>query len=303
MPGWTPPHRTLRDVMVDAERRLAGAGVTTPRVDAELLLSHVLGIPRGRIFLSDPIDPSDQVRFETLIARRAARVPLQHLVGVAPFRYLTLEVGPGVFVPRPETETVAEYAIRALRENAEERLAVDLCTGSAAIALALATEVPGSIVHAVEREDSAVEWARRNVDAQHHMLADVNSQLVLHHADATTVHEHLLANLNGRVDVVVTNPPYIPTSAVPRDPEVREFDPPAALYGGPDGLDVVRALAQVAWSLLRAGGVLVVEHSDQQGESAGEHGVPHVLRAAGFMEVTDHIDLTGRDRLTTGTRP
>jgi release factor glutamine methyltransferase len=303
MPGWTPPQRTLRDVMVDAERRLAGAGVTTPRVDAELLLSHTLGIPRGRLFLSDPIDPADQVRFETLIARRASRVPLQHLVGEAPFRHLTLEVGPGVFIPRPETETVAEYAIQALRDTAQERCAVDLCTGSGAIALAIATEVPGSIVHAVEREEAAYTWARRNVDRLHDSVVSVNSQVVLHHADATTVHEHLLANLNGRVDVVVSNPPYIPSQAVPRDPEVREFDPPAALYAGADGLDVVRGLALVAMSLLRSGGRLVVEHSDQQGDSAGEQGVPHVLRTAGFEMVEDHVDLTGRDRLTTAVRP
>ena len=303
MPGWEPPQRTLRDVLVDAERRLAAAGVATPRVDAELLLSHTLGITRGRIIMSDPIDPTDQVRFESLIAKRAARVPLQHLVGEAPFRHLILEVGPGVFIPRPETETVAEYAIRALREQVDERLAVDLCTGSGAIALALATEVPGSIVHAVEHEEDAHTWARRNVDRHHESVASVNSQVVLHHADATTVHEHLLAQLNGRVDVVVTNPPYIPTNAVPRDPEVREFDPPAALYGGSDGLDVVRQLVQVAWSLLRSGGVLVIEHSDQQGESAGEHGVPQVVRDAGFIAVADHVDLTGRDRLTTANRP
>jgi len=303
MPVWTQPQRTLRDALVDAERRLAGAGVETPRVDAELLLSYVLEIPRGRLFLSDPIDQGDQVRFETLIARRASRVPLQHLVGEAPFRHLVLAVGSGVFVPRPETESVAEFAIRALRDNAEERLAVDLCTGSGAIALALATEVPGSIVHAVEREDAAVAWTRRNIDALHSDVMAANSQVVLHHCDATTVHEHALANLNGRVDVVVTNPPYIPIAAVPRDPEVREFDPPAALYGGPDGLDVVRGLVEAAWSLLRPGGVLVIEHSDQQGELAGEHGVPHVVRAFGFVEVDDHVDLAGRDRVTTARRP
>ena len=303
MPAWTPPQRTFRDALVDAERRLAGAGVSTPRVDAELLLSYVMEIPRGRLFLSDPIDPGDQVRFETFIARRASRVPLLHLVGEAPFRHLTLEVGPGVFVPRPETETVAEFAIRALRENTDGRLAVDLCTGSGAIALAMATEVPGSIVHAVEREDAAVVWTRRNIDALHDELVAANSQVVLHHSDATTVHEHLLANLNGRVDVVVTNPPYVPTAAVPRDPEVREFDPPAALYGGADGLDVVRGLLGVAWSLLRPGGSLIIEHSDQQGEQAGEHGVPHVVRASGFVDVADHVDLAGRDRVTTARRP
>ena len=149
----------------------------------------------------------------------------------------------------------------------------------------------------------AYDWARRNLDRHHAGVAAVNSEVVLHHADATIVHEHLLAHLNGQVDVVVTNPPYIPTNAVPRDPEVREFDPPAALYGGADGLAVVRELVQVAWSLLHSGGVLVIEHSDQQGESAGENGVPHVVRTAGFAAVEDHVDLAGRDRLTTAQRP
>jgi release factor glutamine methyltransferase len=301
--GWTPPARTLRDVLIDAERRLDRAGVPTPRVDAELLLAHVLGVPRGRIFLSDPVDPSDAVRFEALLVRRAARVPLQHLVGEAPFRHLVLEVGRGVFVPRPETETVAELAIRALTDHHEERLAVDLCTGTGALALALATEVPGSVVHAVELEGPAVGWAERNVAKYADAVAAVGSQVVLHHGDATTAHLGPLAGLVGRVDVVVSNPPYIPDDAVPRDPEVREYDPPRALYGGHDGLEVVRGLAEAAAALLRPGGVLVVEHGDHQGEQAGEAGVPHVLREHGaFTDVVDLPDLGGRDRTTTARR-
>ena len=303
MAAWTPPHRTLRDVLIDAERRLDRAGVPTPRVDAELLLAHVLGVPRGRIFLSDPVDPADAVRFEALLVRRAARVPLQHLVGEAPFRHLVLEVGRGVFVPRPETEGVAELAIRALTEHHEERLAVDLCTGSGALALALATEVPHSVVYAVELEDAAYGWARRNVERYADAIAAAGSRLELHHGDATTAHLGALASLVGRVDVVVSNPPYIPDDAVPRDPEVREYDPPRALYGGHDGLDVVRGLATAAAALLRPGGVVVIEHGDEQGESAGEAGVPHVLREHGaFTDVVDLPDLGGRDRTTTARR-
>ena len=303
MTSWTPPVRRLRDVLVDGERRLARAGVPTPRVDAELLLAHVLGVPRGRMFLSDPIDSAVATRFEGLLARRAARVPLQHLVGEAPFRHLVLAVGQGVFVPRPETEAVAELAVRALTADAEERLAVDLCTGSGAIALALATEVPGSVVHAVELDDAAHAWAARNVEAYAERVAAVGSRLVLHHADATTAHLGPLAALVGRVDVVVSNPPYIPDGAVPRDPEVRDYDPPRALFGGPDGLDVVRGLAVAAAALLRPGGLLVLEHGDEQGERAGEAGVPHVLREHGaFTDVTDHLDLAGRDRATTAVR-
>ncbi len=300
--AWTPPQRTLRDVLVDAERRLAAAEVPTPRNDAELMLAHVLGVPRGRMFLSDPVDPADVVRFESMLIRRTARVPLQHLVGEAPFRHLVLQVGRGVFVPRPETESVAELAIRALRSDAQERLAVDLCTGSGALALALATEVPHTVVYGVELEEAAFGWALRNAEANAEAVQAAGSELHLHHADATTAHEGVLAALRGRVDVVVTNPPYIPDSAVPREPEVREYDPPRALYGGADGLDVVRGIAVSAAALLRPGGVLVVEHSDAQGEGGGEAGVPFVLREHGFLHVQDHVDLAGRDRVTTAVR-
>ena len=303
MSGWAPPVRTLRDVLVDGERRLARAEVPTPRVDAELMLAHVLGVPRGRMFLSDPIDPADATRFEALLVRRCARVPLQHLLGEAPFRHLTLEVGRGVFVPRPETEGAVELAIRALSADAKERLAVDLCTGSGAIALAIATEVPHSIVHAVEIEAPAYDWAGRNVAAHADQLAAVGSQVLLHLGDATRSHLDALAPLVGRVDVVVSNPPYIPDDAVPRDPEVAQYDPPRALYGGHDGLDVVRGIAVAAAALLRPGGVLVVEHSDAQGETGGASGVPQVLREhGGYVEVVDHQDLAGRDRTTTAVR-
>jgi release factor glutamine methyltransferase len=303
MTAWTPPVRRLRDVLVDGERRLARAGVPSPRTDAELLLAHVLGVPRGRMFLSDEADRVVSMRFEALLVKRAARVPVQHLLGEAPFRHLVLEVGPGVFVPRPETETVAELAIRALRSDAEERLAVDLCTGSAAIALSLATEVPHSIVHAVELEQAAYDWAARNLVAHEAQLAAAGSKVVLHRGDATLAHEGPLAALVGRVDVVVSNPPYIPDDAVPREPEVRDYDPPRALFGGADGLDVVRGVAVAATALLRPGGTLLIEHGDQQGDRAGELGVPHVLRElGGFASVVDQPDLTGRDRVTIAVR-
>ena len=303
MTAWTPHVRTLRDVLVDGERRLARADVPSPRVDAELLLAHVLGVPRGRMFLSDPIDPTDAMRFEALLVKRSARVPVQHLLGEAPFRYLTLEVGRGVFVPRPETEGVAEVAIRALEADSQECLAVDLCTGSGAIALAIATEVPHSIVHAVELEESAFDWATRNLAAQQEAVSTAGSRVELHRGDATVAHLGPLASLVGRVDVVVSNPPYIPVAAVPREPEVRDYDPPRALYGGDDGLDVVRGVVEAAAALLRIGGTLVIEHSDQQGEAGGEHGVPFVVRQhGGFVEVVDQPDLAGRDRVTVARR-
>jgi len=300
---WKPTVRTLRDVLVDGERRLNKAGVPSPRVDAELLLAHALGVPRGRLFLSDPVDSSDAVRFETLLIRRLARVPLQHILGEAPFRHLVLQVGRGVFVPRPETEIVAEFVIAALGRDGGRRVVVDLCTGSGAIALAIATEVRGVVVHAVELETSAFEWAVRNAETYAAAIDAVGSQLVLHQGDATTTHLAALAGLLGTVDVIVSNPPYIPDDAVPRDPEVRDYDPPRALYGGHDGLDVVRGLATSAAALLRPGGLLLLEHGDAQGEGAGAAGVPHVLREIGaFVDVVDHPDLGGRDRMTSASR-
>ncbi len=304
MAGYTAPTRSIRDSLVDAERRLANANVPTPRVDAELLLAFVMDRPRGRLFMSDPIADDDRIRFESLVARRASRIPLQHLIGEAPFRHLVLAVGPGVFVPRPETETVAEYAIRTLKDlaGADERVVIDLCTGSGAIAIAIATEVPDTNVYAVEVDEVATSWAARNVATYADRISAARSVLTLHQADATTVHDGVLAHLRGCVDLIVTNPPYIPDKAVPRDPEVREHDPALALFGGPDGLDIVRAIAVSATALLRSGGLLVVEHSDEQGEGAGASGVPYVLREAGFLDVKDHKDLSGRDRITTARR-
>lgn len=295
-------NRPLRSVLVDAERRLTAAGVPSPRTDAELLLAHALGVPRTRLVLSDEVDQAVLVRYEALLVRRAARQPVQHLIGQAPFRYLTLAVGRGVFVPRPETEVVTEAAIRELRET-ENRLAVDLCSGSGAIGLSVAVEVPGSVVHLVERDPAAVEWLHRNVAVHADQLAGVGSQVAVHTADAGTVHQGALADLIGSVDVVACNPPYIPDAAVPREEEVRDYDPPGALYGGDDGLDVVRSVAAAAAALLRPGAHLVMEHGDQQGESAGELGVPAVLRATGhYDEVVDRVDLTGRDRYTVARR-
>jgi len=301
----------VRDVLVDAERRLQRAGVPSPGVDAAEIVAFVLGVQRSRLFLLDELHDDDKVRIEQLLAKRLSRVPLQHLLGTAAFRYLVLDVGPGVFIPRPETELVAEAGVRELCAGpGEPRIAVDLCSGSGAIALALATECPGSKVHAVEWDDAAVEWTRRNVMAHADEIARVNSAVTVHHADATTVAEEQapLAHLRGRVDVVVTNPPYIPDQMVPREPEVREHEPRAALYGGADGLDVVRGVAHTAALLLRPGGLLVVEHADVQGPDAGESGVPGVLSAAEFggvpayTDIVDRLDLNGLPRFTLARR-
>jgi len=275
--------------VASAAATLAAAGVASPRYDAEVLAAHVLGVVRGALPLAEQLDA---VAYEDLVAERARRVPLQHLVGTAAFRHLTLAVGPGVFVPRPETEVVVDAALAALAAGREpgprpEPVVVDLGTGSGAIALALASECPGSVVHAVEVDPLAAAWAQRNLDA--HPALDVR----LHLGDLATA----LPELDGGVDLVVSNPPYIPDGAsVER--EVAEHDPGLALWGGPDGLRVVRDVLTTARRLLRPGGALVMEHADAQGSS-----VPALVSSfGGFLDVADHPDLSGRARYVCARR-
>lgn len=300
--GWM----SLRDVLSDGQRRLMAAGVPNPETDTALLASHVMGVPRGRLFLHDRMPPEQRMAFEVLLTRRASRVPLQHLLGSAPFRTIEVSVGPGVFVPRPETELVAEAAIDALRAlPAAERVAVDLCTGSGAVALAMAIEVGSTQVTAVEIDPAAARWARTNVERHAETIAARASSVAIVEADATrcAVPGAALAGLGGAAAVVTMNPPYVPQGAVVRDPEVREHDPARALYGGVDGLDVIRGAIDTAARLLRPGGLVVIEHSDEQGESGGDHGVPALLRAdARWRDVEDHPDLARRPRFTTATR-
>lgn len=271
-------------------QQLADAGVPDPTVDAELLLGHVLGVSRGEVqaaaISGAGLSEDACERLDALIARRAAREPLQHLTGVAPFRQLELAVGPGVFVPRPETETVVQFAIDALLEMAAPSpIAIDLGTGSGAIALAMATEVPHARVHAVERSAEAHAWAARNA-------AGVEN-LTLVHGDLATAFEELV----GTVDVVISNPPYVPDDAIPRDPEVRLHDPAQALYGGADGLDIVRVISQRARRLLHSGGMLVLEHGELQGAA-----IRGILESDGWRAAATHQDLTRRDRATTALR-
>jgi len=274
----------LRATIAEAAVRLAAAGVASPRYDAEELAGHVLGVSRSELVLLERLRSSAAERYAELVEQRAARVPLQHLTGVAGFRRLELAVGPGVFVPRPETEVLVEWALSRLKPGA---LVVDLCAGSGAVALAIADEAPGVTVHAVEREEYALAWARRNVEA-------TGLPVTLHCGDVAD--PAVLAPLAGIVDLVTANPPYIPVGATV-EPEVAEHDPPAALWGGRDGLDVVRAVERAAARLLRPGGLVAVEHADAQGDS-----VPAVFARAGWADVVDHPDLAGRPRVTTARR-
>jgi release factor glutamine methyltransferase len=265
-----------------AAARLAAVGVPSPEHDADALLAHVLGVDRGALALVHDVAERQAERFEALLARRARREPLQHLVGVAGFRYVELAVGPGVFVPRPETELLAGWAIDRAREL-DEPVVVDLCTGSGAIARAIADEVPSARVHAVELDPAAHEWAARN-------LAGTGVELRLGDmADA-------FDELTGQVDVVTCNPPYIPLDAWESvAPEARDHDPHLALFSGDDGLTALRVLAARAARLLRPGGWVGAEHADVQGESA-----PAVFAATGsFRDVRDHPDLAGRPRYVT----
>lgn len=283
----------LTDALRAAAAQLGAAGVPDPVVDAELLAAHVRGVGRGELqasaFRGALLDAGDAERLDALVQRRAAREPLQHLTGTAPFRHLELAVGPGVFVPRPETEIVAQLAIDALGAAASPApVAVDLGTGSGALALALATEVPHARVFAAERSPDAHAWAVRNAER----LGADNVRIEL--VDLAEA----FPELDGTVSVVVSNPPYVPDAAIPRDPEVRLFDPPAALYGGEDGLDVVRVLSRVALRLTHAGGVVVIEHGEWQGEA-----VRGILAGDGWRAPATHPDLTLRDRVTTALRP
>lgn len=263
-------------------RMLAEAGVDSPEHDVNLLLSHVTGRGLGALFVLEHLSAGDRTEMEALVQRRATRVPLQHLTGRAFFRHVELEVGPGVFVPRPETELLAGWAIEACA-GIDSPVVVDLCTGSGAVAKAVADEVPQARVHAVELDEPAHEWATRNlagtgVDLRQGDMADAFDELC------------------GHVDVVVCNPPYIPLDAWESvATEARDHDPHLALFSGDDGLDALRVLERRAAALLRPGGVVGAEHADAQGESA-----PRLFVAAGrWSEVRDHRDLAGRARFVT----
>lgn len=270
-----------RELLSDAAARLREAGVPSPEHDAAELLAHVLGTDRSRLALVDDVDEEAQQTYDALLVRRESREPLQHLTGTAWFRHVSLGVGPGVFTPRPETELLAGWAIEEAGHH-EEPVVVDLCTGSGAIAKALADEAHHARVHAVELSEDAFGYARANLPAT------VDLRL----GDAFTAFEDLL----GQVDVVVCNPPYVPLEAWESvAPEARDHDPHLALFSGDDGLDAIRRLAVRAAELLRPGGVVGVEHADVQGAS-----VPEVFAATGrWTEIRDHPDLTGRARFTT----
>jgi release factor glutamine methyltransferase len=273
----------LRQVIDAAAVALAEAGVGSPRTDAELLAAHAAATDRGRLAFADT-GPEFCARYEELVARRAKRVPLQHLTGTAAFGPVTVHVGPGVFIPRPETESMLEWAVS--QPLSQRPLIVDLCTGSGALAVALSKHWPDARVIAVDDSEEALAYARRNTEG---------TPVELIQADVTRA--GLLAELDDRVDLVVANPPYIPDGAA-LEPEVAEHDPPHALFAGPDGMAVIDRIVELAARLLRDGGRCAVEHDDTTSAPT----VKAFTRTERFVDVTARHDLTGRPRFVTARR-
>ena len=286
---------SLAGVLADISTRLARAGVPSPSVDAEFLLAHVTGLSRGellaKIHQGLELEVAQLTELDALVTRREAREPLQHLLGLAGFMSFEVQVGPGVFVPRPETESLAERAIQSASAMAigERGLQiVDLCSGSGVLAIALARAIPHATVHALELSDEAMPYLRRNVAGLAPEVQIIQGS-VAHWANEVET---------SSLDLVVSNPPYVPDAEIPNDPEVQLFDPALALYGGEDGLDVVRVIVEGAFRAVRPGGVLMLEHSNLQGAA-----VRDVLEGYGFRTVSTEKDLVGRDRFTQGYRP
>lgn len=284
------------DVIRDAAVQLREAGIETPEHDAKLLLAEAAGVELRDVdkalLMGEELGTAEQLaRFQSMLARRAKREPLQYITGHVPFRYLDLKVGPGVFIPRPETETVVQAGLDWLTEHGMiHPRVVDLCAGSGAIGLSVVSEVPGSQVWAVELSPNTAEWTNKNLAETAKWYPSIASNYQLEIADATSL--ATLAQLDGTIDIVITNPPYVPESDVPEQPEVRDWDPELALYGGSmDGTLIPERIIERAYRLLKPGGALVMEHDVTQGDRLVAY-----AKAAGFTTASTGRDWAGRDR-------
>jgi release factor glutamine methyltransferase len=271
----------LRSAIDSATTLLADAGIDSARYDAEELAAHFAGTERGRLSLLRPPDDLFFDHYNSAVAARSRRVPLQHLTGTAAFGPLTLSVGPGVFIPRPETEAILEWAVA--QTLPVKPVVVDVCTGSGALALALARHWPDARVIGIDDSDAALDYARRNA-------AGTRVEFVC--ADVTD--SGLLTELDGQVDLVVSNPPYVPDGAE-LEPEVVDHDPPHAVFGGPDGMAVIPAVTRLAGRLLRPGGLFAVEHDDTTSSNTAET----IISTELFGDIVARTDLTGRPRFVT----
>lgn len=271
--------------------QLSQAGVLSPEVDSELLAAHCLGITRSELGVAIALNsefPEEKIAvFSDGVSRRANREPLQHITGLAAFRHLELSVGKGVFTPRPETEQVVSFAMEKIA-SFEHPVVVDLCSGSGAIALSFATERPGAKVFAVEKSKEAFEFLKHNSNKYGLGLGQLSNVDL----------QDCLTEMESVADLVISNPPYIPNEAIPVDLEVQLHEPAISLYGGVDGLDVIRQILSKAKQLLRTGGLLVLEHADTQALSIRE-----LLLAEGWINVNSRKDLAGKDRMISATKP
>jgi release factor glutamine methyltransferase len=274
----------LRSAIDSATTLLADAGIDSARYEAEELAAHLTGTERGRLPLIDSPDDTFFDRYHAAIAARSRRVPLQHITGTAAFGPLRLLVGPGVFIPRPETEAILEWATAQRLPDAP--VIVDLCTGSGALAIALAQHWPEARLLGIDDSDAALEYARKN---------SAGTKVELLHADVTK--PDLLSDLDGQVDLVVANPPYVPDGA-PVEPEVSHYDPSHAVFGGADGMTVINAIVRLAGRWLRPGGFFAVEHDDTASSVTCEL----ISGTELFDDVVAQTDLTGRPRFVTARR-
>lgn len=279
----TPTARLRREIERAADE-LAEAGVGSPRADAEELAAYAAGSSWGRLSVLGEIDDDFCGRYADLVAARVRRIPLQYIVGSAVLGPVTVSVGPGVFIPRPETEGLLEWA--SAQPLPPRPVLVDLCTGTGALALALSKFWPDARIIAVDDSDEALDYAYRNV---------AGAAVELVRADVTD--DTQLPELDGQVDLLVANPPYLP-DGVALEPEVARHDPPHALFGGPDGMVVINAIVGLAGRWLKHGGRCAVEHDDTTSAAT----VEAFTAARRFVEVTANQDLAGRPRFVTATR-
>jgi release factor glutamine methyltransferase len=281
----------ISTLLQQSAAQLSQAGVLSPEVDSELLAAHCLGITRSELGVAIALNsefPEEKIgAFSDGVSRRANREPLQHITGLAPFRHLELSVGKGVFTPRPETEQVVSFAMEKIA-SFEHPVVVDLCSGSGAIALSCATERPGAKVFAVEKSKEAFEFLKHNSNKYGLGLGQLSNVDL----------QDCLTEMESVADLVISNPPYIPNEAIPVDLEVQLHEPAISLYGGVDGLDVIRQILSKAKQLLRTGGLLVLEHADTQALSIRE-----LLLAEGWINVNSRKDLAGKDRMISATKP